>query len=336
MRRLLAGLTLTMLLLAGCGQAGGAGEATPTEALTGALDNLETLDSLTTRFSLVSTPESLQAAAREDGSELSEDDAAKILDSSLTVSGDTSGNASDAPAQMVLNVAGADVFELRTVDETLYARADVRALAEHLGGDPAQLDAVGDQLAAGGMTYIKPALDGEWMALQGLEQFAEGYLGQPADPEASSEDKQLVEQFTTSIKENASVTDAGSDDAGRHLVASVPLRETYEDYAKLVEGLSSSMGGAGMAPGELPGAGEIPDEDAKLDVWVSDGQVTQIEFDFMQIRNWTEEEAPEGLESLALNIALEEFTGEVTAPDDPTVITPEQLLQDFAGGSMTG
>ena len=334
MRRLFAGLTVTMLLLAACGPAG-SDDATPTETLTQALEDLETTESLTTTFSLVSTPESLQAAASEDGSELSDEDAAKILDSSLTVSGETSG-ASDAPAEIVLNIGGVDVIEMRVVDETLYTRADVNALAETFGGDPAEINAVADQLAAGGMTYVQPAVDGEWLALQGFKQFVEGYAGQPADPEASDEDKQLVEQFTASIKDNASVTEAGSDDAGRHLVASVPLRETYEDFAVLAENLSEDVGGAGMPAGELPDASEIPDEDAKLDVWVRDGQVTQIEFDFLQVGSWTEEEAPEGVETMALRVALADFSGEVAAPEDPVVITPEQIIQDFAGGSMTG
>ena len=335
MRRLFAGLTVTMFVLAGCASSG-SDEASPTEALNGALENLETTESLTTTFSLISTPESLQAAAAEDGDELSEEDAAKILDSSLTVSGETTGAASDAPAEIILNVAGDDVIEVRVVDETLYARADVNALAETFGGDPAEIAAVADQLAAGGMTYVKPAVDGEWLALQGFKQFVESYAGQPAEPEASEEDKQLVEQFTASIKDNASVTEAGSDDAGRHLVASVPLREAYEDFAVLAENLSEGVGGAGMPAGELPDAGEIPDEDAKLDVWVRDGQVTQIEFDFLQVGSWTEEEAPEGVETMALRVALADFSGEVAAPEDPVVITPEQIIQDFAGGSMTG
>ncbi len=334
MRRLIAGLTVTMLLMAACGSST-SDDASPTEVLNGALDDLETAESLTTTFSLISTPESLQAAASEDGSELSAEDAAKILDSSLTVSGETSG-ASDAPAEVILNIGGANVIEVRVVDATLYARADVNALAETFGGDPAEIDAVADQLAAGGMNYVKPAVDGEWLALQGFKQFVEGYAGQPTEPEASDEDKQLVEQFTASIKDNASVTEAGSDDAGRHLVASVPLRETYEDYANLAANLSEDVGGAGMPAGELPDAGEIPDEDAELDVWVRDGQVTQIEFDFLQVGSWTGEEAPEGLETMALRIAVADFSGEVVAPEDPVVITPEQIIQDFAGGSLTG
>lgn len=334
MRRLIAGLTVTMLLMAACGSSS-PHDASPTEALNRALEDLETAESLTTTFSLISTPESLRAAASEDGSELSAEDAAKILDSSLTVSGETSG-ASDAPAEVILNIAGSNVFEVRHVEETLYARADVDALVETFGGDPAEIDAVADQLSSGGMTYLKPAVNGEWLALQGFKQFVEGYAGQPTDPEASDEDKQLVEQFTASIKDNASVTEAGSDDAGRHLVASVPLRETYEDFIKLAENLSEDVGGAGMPAGELPDAGEIPDEDAELDVWVRDGQVTQIEFDLLQVGSWTGEENPEGLETMALRIAVAEFSGEVAAPEDPVVITPEQIFQDFAGGSLTG
>ena len=334
MRRLIAGLTVTMLLMAACGSATSK-DASPTEVLNGALDDLEAAESLTTTFSLISTPESLQAAASEDGSELSAGDAAKILDSSLTVSGKTSG-AADAPAEVILNIAGIDVIEVRVVDATLYARADVNALAETFGGDPAEIDAVADQLAAGGMTYVKAAVDGQWVALQGFKQLVEGYAGQSAQPEASDEDKQLLEQFTASIRDNASVTDAGSDDAGRHLVASVPLRETYEDFANLAANLSEGVGGAGMPAGELPDAGEIPDEDAELDVWVRDGRVTQMEFDFLQVGRWTGEETPEGLETMALRIALADFSGEVTAPEEPVVITPEQIIQDFAGGSLTG
>ncbi len=335
MRRLFAGLTVTMLLLAACGPSG-SDEATPAEALNEALEDLETTESLTMTFSLISTPESLQAAASEDGSKLSEEDAAKILDSSLTVSAETSEAASDAPAEMILNIAGENAVEVRIVDEIIYARADVDALADTFGGDPAEIDAVADQLSAGGMTYVKPAVNGEWLALQGFMQFVEGYTGQPAEPEASEEDKQLVKQFTASIKDNAAVTGAGSDEAGRHLVVSVPLREAYEDYAKLAENLSEEMGGAGMSPGELPDAGEIPDEDAKLDVWARDGEVTQIEFDFLQAGSWSNEKAPEGLETMALRLALADFSGEVAAPEDPVVITPEQIIQDFAGGSMTG
>ena len=301
-------------------------EEDPKGTLVDSVNALADTDSLSFTLSLQSDPESLAALASEDGTELSSEDAQKILDSSLTIAARQGESEDDSQAQVIVNVAGNDAVEMRFLDNTLFLRADVRGLAETFGQDPAALDAVGQQAAASGLDFVEPALDGEWLALTGFEQLAEQFGGAAPSPSAEQQE-QLIKALSDAFESTAEVTSEGEDDVGSHLVVTVPLRDIYEKLSENAESLTGSVPGA-----SLPPASEVPDENVTLDAWVRDGRLAQLELDFVQFAQLADEDVPEGVDRLALRIALEEFEEEITAPEGAVDVDLQEVLQAVGGG----
>jgi hypothetical protein len=316
-------------LLAGAvllGACGGDSSANPKEALTEALDNLGRRDAFSLTFTLQSDVDSLVAASKGD---LAPEDAQKILDSSLTIAGNQAEDPADARALVVANVAGLDgAVEIRVVGGTLYARADAKGLAETFGQDPAQLDAFAQQASAGGLDFLAAAVNGDWISLSGLDQLSEQF-GAPATPNPA--DVKALKAFADALEANSSVTSEGSEDAGEHLVVTVPLRAAYEHFLDLAGKLS-----AGVPLAELPPVSEVPDENLQIDVWVADGQVTQVEFDLVQLGRFEGSDMPKGIERLALRVAVEDFSGGVEEPPGATEVDLAQLMNMFMGGLSGG
>ncbi len=237
---------------------------------------------------------------------------------------------------MAVNVAGEDDFELKSVGQTLYLRADVTGLVDTFGGDPAEIAKGVQALEAQGLTFVRPLAEGEWVSLEGFGEASQQLTGQ--SPPAVPQQQEIIDELTKSFEEDATVTSQGTDDAGEHLTVALPLRETYErflnDFANL---------GAQLPPGaRFPDASEVPDEDITLDVWIEDDRVTQLELDLLQIAAIAEEEeVPEGVERFAFRTEIDEFNEEVEAPEDAVAIDPQQIFgligSIFSGlGGATG
>ena len=323
-------LLASALLMGAC--AGGESESEdPKATLISAMETTGESEGLTFDLSLQSTRESLDALASDDGgSGMEPEDAEKILSSSITMS--TLGSGEDGSFEMVVNVAGEDDFEMKAVDKVLYMRADVEGLVETFGGDPAQIDAGVQQAEAQGLTFVRPAAEGEWVSIEGLEEVAQQMTGQSPPP--LPEQEKLIADLTESFENSASVTSEGQEDKGEHLIVTVPLRETYESFKEDLAQLGEQLPLA-----QFPDATEIPDEEVTLDVWVDDGRVTQILFDFLQLAKLSDdpEEIPEGVEEFAFLAAIDEFDDEIEAPEDAVAIDPQQifgLLGSFFMGGM--
>lgn len=327
MRRF-AGLLLSAVLVLGA--CGGEDEApspeeNPQAAFVSAIEELGEAGSQTITVSLASTAESL--AALSEG-ELAAEDAQKIIDSSLSISAINADDPADSAASFSVNIAGAEnAFEMRTIGYDLYLRADVAAIMETFGQNPAQLKPVAQQAAAGGFGWVKNAIDGDWLGIENVNKLAEQF-GAPPQGEATEEQKAMIEQFTESLKDTSNVTEEGEDDIGTHLVASFNIRQVYQDFSQLAAGLGGGLAGAGA----LPPASEVPDENVDVDVWIDDGVLRQAELDFLQFAKLAGEDVPKGVEQLALRITFDEFTGEITAPDGAVIIDPQQILQGMFGG----
>jgi hypothetical protein len=320
-RRLSLLLAVAALLVAACG-----GEQSPSadaqESLSGALEELRASKGLTVDLSLRSTPESLQALTAEDGGSIAAEDAQKVLDSSLRISSAMKARGVPGATEIVLTVAGREGLELRSVGKSLYVRADVRHLLESFGQDPAVAARFVQQAAASGLDFVGPLVDGRWIALEGFEE-AMGHAG--GQPAPTAEQKKVLDDLVASFERATTVTSEGSDDVGEHLVASVSLRDVYED----LEGIASEL--APTTPGGLPSAGEVPDERVRIDLWVTDGRLTQVEFDFLQLRDLGDAQIPEGVAELALRIRLEDFSGEVDVPADAVPVHLQEVMQSLFG-----
>ena len=319
--RLRSLLVSAALLLAGCADSSSAG-GSPKETLEEALANLRVQPGVTASLTLRSTPGSLQALADDGGEQLSAEDAAKILDSSLTISAENSSDPAEAASRVVVNAAGQDALEIRTVDVALYVRADVRYLLELFGQPPSAADAFVGQASSAGLDFVGPLVEGRWIAVTGFEEL----MGQGAAT-PSAEQAEAIEELLAALRSSASVSSEGDDAAGEHLVASVSLREVARDL-----GRAASKLGQGVAGGGLPSPQEVPDQQVALDLWIDEGRLTRVEFDFLQLRDVAGADFPAGVESLAVRIDLAEFSGEVEVPADAVPVDLRQVMQGFMGG----
>jgi hypothetical protein len=312
------------LLLSACAGGSDANSEDPKAALVTAMENTGASEGLTFTLSIESDPESLNALDRAGSTSegIAEEDAEKILASSLTMS--TRGSGEEGAFEMVVNVAGEHDIEVKAIDKVLYFRADVEGLVETFGGDPSEIETGVQQAEAQGLTFVRPAAEGEWVSISGLGDSLGQITGQTPPP--VPEQEELIQDLTASIKENATVTSKGQEDAGEHLVVSLPLRETYENFVEDFSQLSQQI-----PLGQLPDSSTVPEEDVTLDIWVDDDRVTQVLLDIVQVAELAEDaDVPEGTE-VSFLAEIEEFEDDIEAPEDAVAIDPQQILGIFGG-----
>ena len=242
--RKIFGLVLALALVAAaCGGDSGPDPADdPKGALQAALDRLSEWEGVSLTMSIASDTASLVAASEGD---LTEDNAQKVIDSSITLSAVSSEDPTNAQFQLAANIAGIDnALEMRAADNTLFLRADVTGLAEAFGADTSQLDAFEAEAgAAPGFEFIGPALDGEWIGLTGLDTAMDQLGGGTGAVETpSEEDLAAIERFTDALGDAAEVTLGDKEGPGDHLVATVNLREAYASLAEIAGTLDPGAG----------------------------------------------------------------------------------------------
>lgn len=327
-RRLIAFVMAGALLAGACSEGGGASEEeaaeNPKEALSEALDAFAEYEGVTLEMTIETDPNDLAEA------DLPPDAAEALVNSSLIVSGKGS-TPEDTQAEFRFNLDGnEDAFAMRVIGTSLYARAEVPEIVETFGGDQAEIDQAVQQASAMGFDFVQDIVDGNWVGVEDLDQVTE-QLGFPVatpDPEKAAA---LQDKFAEILKQNAEVTSEGSDDVGAHLVVSLPLKDTTTDLFDALESLGGAP--AGTLPDEA--LGEIPDADIPLDVWVSDGQLVQIEADVIAIGEAVGEEPDaDAPDEFAFRVTIEEFTDEIEAPDDFTPIDVGKIMQGLMGGMM--
>ena len=329
MRRVLAILFSAALVLGACG--GDDVAEDPQGALERALDNFGNYEGMSITFTLQSDTDSLRAVAAGDGDELSEEDARKILDSSIALITKEGDSPEESQFELTADVAGHDnAVEVKMVDESFFLRADVRDLVEEFGGDTAEIDQFEQQAGTQpGFEFVGPAIEGEWLALRGFNELMRQFGGGMQTP--SEEDQRTMRQFADAIQENSQVEAGDREGPGGHLIATVPLRQTYQDFAQLLQDLGQVPPGAALPP-----ANEVPDENATVDLWIEDDHLRQVEFDITQIGEIADDPVPEGVEQFALRMEIEEFTDDVQAPEDANEVDAQQIIQQFMGLGSPG
>lgn len=326
MRKLLAMCAGATLLLSACAGNEPSASDDPKAALIEALRGLTEADALTQTLRVESDTDSLVAATEGD---IDAETAAKLLDSSVVISATQAENPEDAASQIIVNIAGSEDLEVRFVEGDLYFRVDIQSLFETFGQDPAELQAVIGQFEGQpGLEWVDDAVAGDWVVLENALELTEQMAG--ANAIGADQQKKLVNNLLRSVELNATVTSEGEDDAGEHVRASLPLRDTLSD---LVEALGPA---ADMGATDLEGSlDEVPNEDIALDFWINDGTVTQIGFDVVTFAETMEgsagDEIPEGVEELSMLIEIEEFDGTVEPVADAAKIDTAALGQAFAG-----
>lgn len=331
MRKLLIYLAALALALSACSSGSGTStdaDEDPKGALVEAMQNLAEDDGLTVETSLQSDAASLQALAEDDGSELTDEQIDKILGSSITLSGTQGETLEDSASSVVVNVAGTDAIELRQVELAAYFRVDVDTLLEAFEQDPAELQQVAASVQGQpGFEWVQPALQGEWLVVKDLDELTQQMGANPAPDQ-----KKFTDDLLNIVEENATVTSEGDDEAGTHLVAALPLRQTAEDLEALFGGMAALPPGMDMTEALQ----DIPEGDLNVDFWIQGGTVSQVELDFLQFAKFEEEGEgiPEGVDELGIRVTIDEFTGTIETVDDAIEIDPLAIAQAFSG--MTG
>lgn len=335
MRRLLAILASSALVFAACsGDSGPDPSENPKQSLVSGFEALGD-GGVTATLRLDTTVEDLIILSEGEG--LTEEQAQQIIDSSVAITTNGEIDPDRQQVEVVANIGGVDsAIELKFLDDTLYARASVRELTETFGGDTSELEAAAQQ-APPGFEFIGPAIEGEWISMSGFQALAEQFGAMAGAQQPTEEQQEQAQKFMDDmaavLENNAEVTHEGSDDAGDHLVVTVNVREVYGEF---VEALGAFGGLAAAQMGQMPPESEIPDKDVRFDAWVSDGQISQLLFDFTQFGDWEGADMPEGLENFGILLELEEFDGSIEAPDDATNVDMQQLMQGFMGGMGVG
>jgi hypothetical protein len=286
-------------------------------------------DAISQVITVESTPESLTAAFGDEG--LSGQAAGQILASSMTLSQNSETDLDKQKTQLILNVDGSDVLQVLFLEGTLYAQADVPSLIQTFGGNTAELEQLAKGAEAAGLNFVEPALEGEWLAVPGLAELANEFGGGVTPPSAAAQQK-FLEEFQKIVRDEATVTSEGEEDAGEHLVATVPIKPVV---TRLMEALTQIANLPGQAAEQ--DLSDVPDEDISLDIWVDDDAITQLEFDVTQVKDFEDvEDFPEGVDDLAIRVAFSQWDQDIEAPADAVEINPQQLIALFMGARASG
>jgi hypothetical protein len=339
MRKLVGVLLSGALVLGACSDGGDGGPDPaddPKGALIEAFKDLSEGDGVSMNLSIDSDEASLQALVAEDGTDLPEETAGLILDSSLTFGANNATDPAEVQMEILFELGGEEAAAIVVDGYDLYAHADVRGMLETFGEDPAVVD---QQLASipPGFEFVEQAVDNEWIHLTGLEQLMQQaeQSGQAA-PNISEQQQEILNQFSQALEENSEVTEGDEDGPGTHLEASVDVKgfaQAFEEIAGELQGIS------GGTMGQIPsGTEDLPEGDFIIDTWVEDGTLTQVRVDVLKNAEVFAESdpVPEGVEEFGIVLGIEEFDGEVDTPDDAVEVSFEQIMGALFGAMSGG
>jgi hypothetical protein len=131
----------------------------------------------------------------------------------------------------------------------------------------------------------------------------------------------VVDAISQSVKDNVTVTDAGSDQYGDHMVATLPLAKVVDTAWKNASALVPGAAGA------KPDLAKLDKVTLQVDVWVKDGIVSRLEIPISKVLKDIAPEAGAGEVTL-----LVVMSGDGVAP----VVGPVTEVPDSLIGSLTG
>jgi hypothetical protein len=326
-RRAVIAAVFASLVLAGCGAAE---KLSPRVAVREAAQSTASQKEGTFRLTLVGSEEGLNALFNG-GAPLTDEDRqglALVRDGHIALS--------TASGRFGLDVKAGDLdhaFELRVIDNKLYARADVAGIARLAGTSPDEIAAGIEEMAAQeGFGFLRDAVAGKWLVAdlsafgdltKGYGKLIEGLTGAESTPSSSAPVpdlatfKAIKDAIGKALTEDVSITEHKSDDVGDHYTATVSSLRSF--YAKVQPALQQAMGSLPLpADGPLPAASEVPDRPASLDVWVKDGRVARLQLPLAQF----DPAAPAS--DVALRVDIDREAAALTAP-------PDAVSVDIAG-----
>jgi hypothetical protein len=234
--------------------------------------------------------------------------------------------------QFAVTYDGKKMGTLTTTDKHLTLQIDPASLpqgaADSLGGlgDLGGLGGLGALgTLGGGGDAITALLDGKPVgvaigpgsALQKALDKAQQAGGSSRSP---AQVGKVVDSITAAVKDNATVTEVGTDDNGTHYVASVSMKKVVDTAWKDISALAP-----GGAAGMKPDLAQLDKVTLKVDVWVKDGAVTRVEVPLGQAMG---DVAPAGGDVRVIVV----MSGEGVEPVvGPVTEVPDSLIEMLTG-----
>ena len=241
-----------------------------------------------------------------------------------------------ASASVEFQNAGVHLVEVRSIAGVIYARADVKRIATVAGWDPAQFEQVASSVLSSKSTVVK-AEKGQWLSLDVVKAGEEAKSGgllkssRTTGPSASVDPammQKLITDLKSAYRHNASITQLGQDSTkGTGYRLGAPARQVARAVEPDLAALNPTTN-----PAEIKkDLAQIPDKTFHLDLWVKNGNLTDVSFDLTQFLTKANPS-----QKLTVDIAVDVNGGKVNAPAHATNIDVKSLLSPFLGGTATG
>ncbi len=333
---LVAGSFLLATLTA-CSGGGPDVESDPAQALSDAIEALADYDGIELVVAIDGDRDAIAAAAEGD---LDDSEVSLLLDSSIQIRA-AGEDEDDAQAEVIVDLAGQQAFELRYLPENqLFLRLDLDAVGEAVD-DPSFGESIGqavDAAAQFGLGDVATAVrDGEWVKLTGIDQFAEFARNprteEPTEEEVEDVQQRIVTAMQRFLDRDVTVAYQGEEEAGERVTATTTqgaLAQLFDEITTIagdLSGVDADQFGLDGTPGEGS------DEPVDIDFWIDGGELSQIGFDLSALAEEDGEGAPEGT---FLLVSIDEFSGSVTAPDESTEVDLFAIFGTLMGGGLGG
>jgi len=314
---------LGLVSACGSGSSGGGTPADPKAELTSSVSNLSSTDVLTTTLKLEATGSDLRSIAAADGDKLNAADADAIASAQLVVEAktddgsdlsDKSGHKTNVSVRVVSG--GHTYLELRTVSGDLFVNADVKGFLGLIHKQQTYTEV--KARAASLPTFIRAAVDGQWVTLSGAAaQGLAGQLGVTSQPSSSARSQKLIDDLKRILSTDVAVKRAGSDARGDHLVLSGNTRRLATD---LYTAANTSVPGASTALARA-NPSEVPSRNVTVDAWVKDGTLSEISLDIAQFAPSSQTQG----HHLRVALTFDRSGGDISKPSGATPVDLSQL-----------
>lgn len=366
-----AGMGLAVAVgVAGCGEV--QKQLTAKDQVTNALANFDTAKSATFTMKLAGTPADVEAIAKAEGEPLSASERkalAQVLAGDVVVSiaapegktlGDLSKSATGTAAPqdlqsllgdpqalgalleqqgssaIAVNLGGASLAEVRSIDGLIYVRADAKKILTLAGEDPAAVDRQLDGLPPS-LAPLAKAVNNEWVSIDLVKAATaakEGGLLEalPTPTATPSIDAAKVQRLIASLKaayqQKATISELGeAGERGTGYRLSAPAKQV----AQAVSDDLIAIAGKGSEAQIRKGINGLPDQNVALDLWVKDDRLTAVALDITQFLD-----KPANGKKLSLDVGINVDSGEVTAPTGATEFDVKAFLDEVPLGAMGG
>ncbi|MBV9292753.1 MAG: hypothetical protein JO222_09910 [Frankiales bacterium] len=316
-----------IVALTACGGSGGGTPANPRAELTDSVQSLSDSSVLTTTIKLDTDAATLKALASSSGGSLSDSAANSITSAQFVIESKKAGSTRDADFK--IEVGGTNLLDVRGVGQTLYLQGNIQAILG-LFNKSSMYSQLQSQTSVMPL-FVRDFLAGKWVSLnkQALTGLA-GQLGANTTASGSAaEQNKVLAQLKSVLQRDVTVTRAGSDSRGDHLVLTGNTATLARDAQQAI---TSAVPG-GSALGDRLSTTNTPSKNITVDAWVKDGALAEISIDLAQFA--PPSKVPAGTK-LPIVVLFSRSGSDISAPSGATPVNLTQLGALFtavAGGS---